>query len=95
MYNRSVNQIDPRKQEYVDILWDLFKDVHGVRPRGMDYGSWPVEDLHDEIVRLQRSLDAQLERERAEQAAMYDSIMAVGCPSQEDADRWIEDAYWG
>jgi len=35
MYNRSVNQVHPDKQEYLDILWDLFKDVHGVRPRGM------------------------------------------------------------
>lgn len=54
MYNRSVNQVDPRKQELVDILSDLFKEVYGVRPRGVDYASWPIKDLQDEMVRLWR-----------------------------------------
>jgi len=26
-----------RKDELIQTLWDLFKDVHGVRPRGIDY----------------------------------------------------------
>lgn len=94
MYNRSNHQTHPDKQELVDILWDLFKDVHGVRPRYMDYASWPMADLQEEVTRLQLSLLEQLEQERQQEARMYESILSVGCPSQEDADRWIEDAYW-
>ena len=94
MYNRSNHQTHPDKQELVDILWDLFKDVHGVRPRYMDYASWPMADLQEEVTRLQLSLLEQLEQERQQEARMYANIMSVGCPSREDADRWIEDAYW-
>ena len=44
MFNRSVNQVHPQKQDYLDILWDLFKEVHGVRPRGMYDNTWHIED---------------------------------------------------
>ena len=51
MFNRSVNQVHPQKQDYLDILWDLFKDVHGVRPRGMYDNTWHIEDLRAEEAR--------------------------------------------
>ena len=33
------------KNELVQTLWDLFKEVHGVRPRGMGYEKYSVTDL--------------------------------------------------
>jgi len=94
MFNRSNHQMHPDKQELVDVLWDLFKDVYGSRPRGMDYASWHMSDLAAEAVRLQRLLNEQLDAKRQQEIQMYNSILSVGCPSIEDADRWIEDAYF-
>jgi len=94
MFNRSNHQMHPDKQELVEVLWDLFKDVHGVRPRGMDYASWHMSDLAAETVRLQGLLNEQLDAERQQEIQMYNSILSVGCPSIEDADRWVEDAYF-
>ena len=40
------------KNELIQTIWDLFKDVHGVRPRGMDYDRWSVTDLEWEVAML-------------------------------------------
>ena len=53
-----------RKDELIQTLWDLFKDVHGVRPRGMDYDRWSVTDLEWEVAMLQQSLEDDLRWER-------------------------------
>lgn len=93
MYNRSVNQVHPDKQECLDILWDLFKDVHGVRPRGMYDNTWPLVDLMAEISKLQGWLDDMLAQERADEARMMQDVMAVGCPDEQTAQRWLDDAW--
>jgi len=93
MYNRSVNQVHPDKQEYLDILWDLFKDVHGVRPRGMYDNTWPIEDLMAEVSKLQGWLDDMLKQERIEAARVLMEVMSVGCPDKDTAERWLDDAW--
>tara|TARA_R100000329_G_scaffold487_2_gene1039 strand:- start:554 stop:844 length:291 start_codon:yes stop_codon:yes gene_type:complete len=93
MYNRSVNQVHPDKQEYLDILWDLFKDVHGVRPRGMYDNTWPLEDLMQQVSFLQGCLDDMLAQEAADEARTVASVMAVGCPDEATAQRWLDDAW--
>ena len=55
------------KNELVQILWGLFKDVHGVRPRGMAYEKYSIADLEWEMAMLQRQLDNDLRWEREQE----------------------------
>ncbi len=81
------------KNELVQILWDLFKDVHGVRPRGMGYEKYSVIDLEHEVARLQRSLEEELRHQRKLEDDAINSCMDSGCPDIATAMRWLEDAY--
>ena len=81
------------KNELIQILWDLFKDVHGVRPRGMAYEKYSITDLELEMDRLQRQLEADLRREREQENRAINACMDCGAPDIATAMRWLEDAY--
>ena len=82
-----------RKDELIQTIWDLFKDVHGVRPRGMDYDRWPVTDLEWEVAMLQQSLEDDLRWEREQEDRAINACMEVGASDIATAMRWLEDAY--
>ena len=82
-----------RKDELIQTLWDLFKDVHGVRPRGMDYDRWSVTDLEWEVAMLQQSLENDLRWEREQEDRAINACMEVGASDIATAMRWLEDAY--
>lgn len=46
----------PIRDQLVCIWWDLYKDVHGVRPRGVDTSGWTVEDLQHQLANLESML---------------------------------------
>lgn len=50
------------------VIWDLFKDVNGIRPRWMDFSSMTIEELEDMISRLQEEM-AEVEIREAEMDA--------------------------
>ena len=81
------------KHELIQTLWDLFKDVHGVRPRGMDYDRWSLTDLEFEVAMLQRSLEDELRWEREQEDRAINACMEVGASDIATAMRWLEDAY--
>ena len=82
-----------RKDELVQTLWDLFKDVHGVRPRSMDYDRWSLTDLEWEVAMLQNQLEDDLRWEREQEDRAINACMDVGSPDIATAMRWLEDAY--
>ena len=82
-----------RKDELVQILWDLFKDVHGVRPRGMNYDRWSVTDLEWQVAMLQNQLEDDLRWEREQEDRAINACMEVGASDIATAMRWLEDAY--
>ena len=82
-----------RKDELIQTLWDLFKDVHGVRPRGMDYNRWSLTDLEWEVAMLQQSLEDDLRWEREQEDRAINACMEVGASDIATAMRWLEDAY--
>ncbi|MCU0613258.1 MAG: hypothetical protein MUE60_15920 [Candidatus Eisenbacteria bacterium] len=51
-------------QVLCEVVWDLYKDVNGFRPRHMDFSSMSIETLHDLIDSLDRELPAVIERDR-------------------------------
>lgn len=81
------------KDELVQTLWDLFKEVHGVRPRGMGYEKYSVTDLEHEVARLQRSLEEEIRHEREMEDRAINSCMDCGASDIATAMRWLEDAY--
>jgi hypothetical protein len=81
------------RDEMLQTLWDLFKDVHGVRPRGMSYEKYSVTDLEHEVARLQRSLEDEIRWEREQEDRAINACMDCGASDIATAMRWLEEAY--
>ena len=69
----------------LDFFSDLYKDVHGIRPRGIV----PTPEMVDY---LQHELEYQLAEERAIEDASINACMDHGAPDIDTAMRWLEDA---
>lgn len=88
-----------RIEEQRDIWWDLYKDAHGVRPRGIDTTGWDEKDFDQELNYLQGCIDvnhaARLEDEARAAAAFEQRIVetvALGAWTRDNAVRWIHEA---
>lgn len=81
------------KIELIQTLWDLFKEVHGVRPHGMGYEKYSVADLEWEVAMLKRQLEADLRWEREQEDCAINACMDCGASDIATAMRWLEDAY--
>ena len=69
----------------LDFFSDLYKDVHGIRPRG-------IQPTAEHVDYLQRQLEYQLAEERAIEDASINACMDHGAPDIDTAMRWLEDA---
>ena len=80
-------------------IWDLYKDVHGIRPRWMNFEAMSDAELEAEYNSLLVELEEENKREAEEQEravasfeAKLDSLVAMGAGSREKAIQWIIDA---
>ena len=49
------NTIDTwTKEQFLQCMSDLYKDAFGVRPRGINYSEWSLEELKTEWKRLEK-----------------------------------------
>ena len=69
----------------LDFFSDLYKDVHGIRPRG-------IQPTAEHVEYLQRELEYQLAEEQAVQQNAVDLCLSVGATSTDVALRWLEQA---
>jgi hypothetical protein len=69
----------------LDFFSDLYKDVHGIRPRG-------IQPTAEHVEYLQRELEYQLAEEQAVQQKAVDMCLSVGASSTDVALRWLEQA---
>jgi len=81
------------------IWWDMYKDAHGVRPRGTDTSSWTLEQFESEMSYLQGVIQRnEAQRVIEEDAAIQDfearvsKIIALGAKDRAMAIRWIHEA---
>jgi hypothetical protein len=81
------------------IFWDMYKDAHGVRPRGIDTSAWTLEQFEEEFEYLQKTINANFEQEQAQQAEAVKKFeqhvintICMGARDRETALRWIMDA---
>jgi hypothetical protein len=81
------------------IYWDMYKDAHGVRPRGIDTSTWTMQDFQLEFASLQEVIvREEANRQVAEKEAVakfeqhVTNIICMGARDRETALRWIMDA---
>jgi len=79
--------------------WDMYKDAHGIRPRGTDTSSWTLEKFESEMSYLQEVIERNdLQRRVDEDAAIQAfearvaKIIALGATDRAMALRWIHEA---
>jgi hypothetical protein len=79
--------------------WDMYKDAHGIRPRGIDTSSWTEEDFIKEFEYLGQLITQQEEaRVEAEHMASVKfeqrvlDLMEMGAEDRATAVRWIHEA---
>jgi len=86
-------------EQYACTFWDMYKDAHGVRPRGVDTSAWDEATFEAEFNYLQ-DLIAKNDQERkiSEAEAMHEFEMRVqdllrsGAKNREMAIRWVHEA---
>ena len=81
------------------IYWDMYKDAHGVRPRGIDTSTWTIQDFQQEFASLQEVIvREEANRQVAEKEAVakfeqhVTNTICMGARDRETALRWIMDA---
>lgn len=88
-----------RKEQLAATHYDFYKDVHGIRPRWMNYDLMTEEELEQELEQLGRDSEQQAKIEAEEQErATHDfemrmlSLMQCGAKTREQALRWVHEA---
>ena len=81
------------------IYWDMYKDAHGVRPRGIDTSTWTEYAFQVEFEHLALIIQANdIQRQEAEKEAVdkfeqhVTNTICMGARDRETALRWIMDA---
>jgi len=81
------------------IIWDLYKDVYGVRPRHTDFSSLSIEELEKMVVELDFAAQEAAKREVKEQCeaiAEFEKKVAelieMGAGDRKTAIRWLRQA---
>ena len=88
-----------RKEQLECIVWDLYKDVHGFRPRHLNLSAFTEAELDAEIAQLQVELEmAEKARRRDEANAVVrfskrvQDVIKSGARDYATALRWIHEA---
>ena len=72
---------------------DAFKAYHGCRPSSGYGNNFTYEELGEEILKLEKWAEEDAQRDAQEEAYAVASVMAVGCPDEATAQRWLNDAW--
>lgn len=79
--------------------YDFYKDVHGVRPRWMNYEEMSVEELKAELDSLSKQAEVVwAEEKRVQEESAFalekriDDLIASGAKDRATAIRWIHEA---
>lgn len=88
-----------RKDQLATMHYDFYKDVHGVRPRWMNYDDMTEEELEAQLDQLGRESDIQAKEEAEREAIAMDDVehvilnlMMSGARDRIMAVRWLHEA---
>lgn len=76
---------DYKRHDLISLIWDMYKDVTGIRPRHMDFDSMSLADLQQEADYLGSRIEAEIEAEAEYEA--QEMIMAMEFAERENAKR--------
>jgi len=92
------NEVE-RHEELHSLIWDMYKDVYGIRPRHMSFETMTVAQLEAEVEHLSGELEIQVAYERqqhiaaaVEFEARVKALIECGAGDRATALRWIHDA---
>ncbi len=81
------------------MFWDMYKDAHGIRPRGIDTSTWTLEDFRKEFDYLGQVIDREETARKSTEAEAVvkfeqhvTNTICMGAGNRETALRWIMDA---
>lgn len=84
------------REELIQAYWDLYKDVHGFRPRWLDFSRMTDEQLIELFDHLRESALAEdeLNRMRVQEAVkQFEKVVEQAKGNTQDAIRWMHDAH--
>lgn len=75
------------------LMWisDLYKDVHGFRPRGYNFEAWSFQELTDFVNGLSEQAEKEAEYEKQAEEKAIEDVMSLGV-DKKTALRWLDDA---
>ena len=75
------------------LMWisDLYKDVHGFRPRGYNFETWSFQELTDFVNSLSEQAEKEAEYEKQAEEKSIADVMSLGV-DKKTALRWLDDA---
>jgi len=85
-----------RKATYEDMCQaysDAFKAYHGVRPASWMTDGMTIDQIGEEIIKLEAWVLEDRKEEIEQQNAAINRCMDAGAPDIATAMRWLEDAY--
>lgn len=89
-----------RRDQLAATHYDFYKDVHGIRPRWMDYDAMTEEDLEKELDSLSKQAEVVFaEEKRAQEKAIEDvehvmlNLMMAGAKTRSMALGWLHEAH--
>ena len=87
---------DFERYQLETLIWEVYKDAYGCRPRHMDFKSMTLDELKAEADFLCEQANLQYEAEKAQEAADVEEFKAVvqktielGAGDEETALRWM------
>jgi peptidoglycan/xylan/chitin deacetylase (PgdA/CDA1 family) len=92
--NSNIHTINTNEEFEDTLMWvsDLFKDVHGFRPRGYNFQNWSYLDLAQFVTDLMEINSKQVEEEREYINKAIEDVVSVGAGDKETALRWLDQA---
>jgi len=85
-------------EQYACQYWDMFKDAHGVRPRGIDTSTWTEADFEVQFANLAKVIEAEeIARSQAQSRAIVEFETRVANLMHPSTNRervigWLMDA---
>lgn len=76
---------DFKRYDLIQMIWEMYKDVTGIRPRHMDFDSMSYEDL----VKEADYLSSQMDRAIAEDEAWLREIQEEEAQLKLERDAWL------
>jgi len=90
---------DPRYDIYCEI-WDLYKDVYGIRPRGFDFSAMSMEEMENWNGELISQLKVVMEEEEemdrvavGDFKSLIERTIELGAGDRKTALRWLMSDY--